>query len=290
MIDIQTILDAICAHNPTANIDFVRKAHEYAASAYSGQRLRNGAPYISFPLAVADTLAHLRLDESTIAAALLYDTVVDAGNLLKDIREAFGEEVAAIADSVIRIRLRGFNNEQGQHGGCNGGPRLVMNEDARVLTIVVADRLHTMRILDFYRPEKQKRIAREVKEIYVPLATRLGLHDIEQELKELAFRYAGSDEEIYVLTSNGAKMFLPKGATPVDFAYQVHTEVGNRCVGAKIDGRLKPLSTELHDGDTVEVITAAQQFPRQEWLEFVKTDEARTRIQSFIDEHTGVIP
>ena len=264
----------------------MREAYTYAESAYSGQRLRNGVPYISFPLAVADTLAHLRLDESAIAAALLYDTMGDAGNLLNDIREAFGEEVAIIADSVIRVRMRRFDTEQGQHGEYYVRAILAMSEDIRVLTIVVADRLHTMRTLDFCRPEKQARIAHEVKEIYVPLANRLGLHDIEQELKELASRYAGSGDEIYVLTPTGAKMFLPKGAIPVDFAYTVHTEAGNRCVGAKINGRLEPLSTKLRNGDTVEVLTAAEQHPRQEWLAFVKTDEARIRIQHYIRSET----
>jgi|GEM_PF-4930709 Guanosine polyphosphate pyrophosphohydrolases/synthetases len=291
MTSIQEILEIIGHRKPGADLESLRKAYEYAASVHDRRVLVSGAPFISFPLAVAAILAQMGQGEATIAAALLSDTVGDATNLIEDIRAAFGEEVAGLVDGVGQIRLGRFDDPEEQGGEHLHNKFLSGSEDVRALIIKLADRLHTMRGLSCQRPHRQEIIVREVMAIYIPLAKDLGLPHLALELEELCSLYIRPYEDhqaddrgdgIYVLTPKGAKVFLPKGATPVDLAYQIHREVGDRGVGARINGRLAPLSTELRDGDTVEIISSAQGRPRPEWLEFVKTDEARTRIRRFV--------
>ncbi len=473
MIRIQDILDSIASYNPKADLALVQKAYVYAAAAHAGQTRLSGEPYLSHPLEVANTLAELRLDEASIAAGLLHDTVEDTKATLEDIEAEFGEEVADIVDGVTKISLMTFETKEEQQAENIRKMILAMSEDIRVLIVKLADRLHNMRTLTFQKSHKQKLIAQETMDIYTPLANRLGLHRIKLELEELSFRYIRPDayahisewlekhraddeeyidevinvlrkiltsndiearikgrikhpysiyhkmatqnltmdemhdiiafriivsdlkdcyaalglvhaswrpvpgrfkdyismpkanmyqslhttvigprnermevqirteemdrlaenglashwlykeggrvrakdvrqftwlremldwqkmesdsreflrslrfdlfkDEIYVFTPKGEVKELPEDATPVDFAYQIHTEVGNRCVGAKINGKLVPLSTRLHSGDMVEVLTDPHRHPSRDWLKFVKTAKARTRIQHYI--------
>lgn len=198
MIRLQEILDTLAACNPNADFDLVRKAHAYAESAHAGQTLRNGAPYLSQPLAVADTLARLRLDETAIAAGLLHHTVV-VGNMeavIKDIKAAFGEEVAGIVEEANEISLILFENRQRRNDGNTHKMLLAMSKDIRALIVSLADRLYTMRARAYQPPHRQRRIAREAMDIDVPLANRLGLRNIELELKDLCFRYTRPQETL----------------------------------------------------------------------------------------------
>ena len=473
MIRIQDILDKVAAYQGTQDVELVRKAYIYAAAAHAGQTRLSGEPYLSHPLAVAYTLAEMRLDSASIAAGLLHDTVEDTKATIEEIDENFGEEVADIVDGVTKISLLTFGSKEAQQAENIRKMILAMNEDMRVLFVKLADRLHNMRTLEYMKPEKQRRIARETMDIYAPLANRLGLHRVKLELEDLSFRYLEPDaykhvadwierhkaddkeyidavidtlqktlaengikarvkgrikhiysiyrkmnslnvsldemhdiiafravvadvkecyaalgivhstwtpvpgrfkdyismpkanmyqslhttvigprgermevqirsqdmdqlaehglashwlykegarvkakdvaefnwlremldwtkmesdskeflrslrfdlfkDEIYVFTPHGQVKELPEDATPVDFAYQIHTEVGDRCAGGKINGKLMPLSTPLKSGDTVEIITAQGRHPSRDWLKFVKTAKARTRIQHFI--------
>jgi len=473
MIRIQEILDKVAASQTPEDVELVRKAYVYAAAAHAGQMRLSGEPYLSHPLAVADTLAEMRLDGASVAAGLLHDTVEDTRATIEEIDESFGEEVADIVDGVTKISMLSFDSKEAQQAENIRKMVLAMNEDMRVLFVKLADRLHNMRTLEYMKPEKQHRIAKETMDIYAPLANRLGLHRVKLELEDLSFRYIDpeayahiadwidrhraddeeyinkvistlgdmlekngisarikgrikhtysiyrkmlslnvsldemhdiiafraivadvkecyaalgivhstwtpvpgrfkdyismpkanmyqslhttvigprgermevqlrSDEmdrlaehglashwlykegarvkakdvaefnwlremldwtkmesdskeflrslrfdlfkdEIYVFTPQGAVKELPEDATPVDFAYQVHTAVGDRCAGSKINGKLMPLSTPLKSGDTVEIITAQGRRPNRDWLKFVKTAKARTRIQHFI--------
>ena len=473
MIRIQDILDAIIEYNPAADVELVQKAYIFAASAHAGQIRLSGEAYLSHPLAVAATLAAMRLDEATIVAALLHDTVEDTKVGIDAITEMFGGEVANIVDGVTKISLMSFDSHEEQQAESIRKMILAMSEDIRVLIVKLADRLHNMRTLDFQKPEKQKQIARETMDIYAPLANRLGLHRVKLELEDLSFRHIRPDayahisnwldkhrtddeeyissvigileemllangvkgdvrgrikhnysiyhkmtaqnltmnemhdiiafriivddvkdcyaalglahamwrpvpgrfkdyismpkanmyqslhttvvgprnermeiqirtremhrlaehglashwlykegtrvkakdmgqftwlrelldwskiesdskqflrslridlfkDEIYVFTPKGEIKELPEDATPVDFAYQIHTEVGNYCVGAKVNGKLVPLSTALRSGDMIEIITDPARHPSRDWLKFVKTAKARTRIQHFV--------
>lgn len=473
MIRIQDIIDEVSSYNPEADFALIQKAYVYAASAHAGQTRLSGEPYLSHPLEVAYTLAKLRLDEFSIVAGLLHDTVEDTKATIDEIEEEFGEEVADIVDGVTKISLMSFDTKEEQQAENIRKMILAMSEDIRVLIVKLADRLHNMRTLNFQKSHKQKLIGQETMDIYAPLANRLGLHRIKLDLEELSFRYIKPDayahisewleknraddeeyidevigkmsavleengikarikgrikhpysiyhklvaqnltmdemhdiiafrvvvadlkdcyaalglvhaewrpvpgrfkdyismpkanmyqslhttvigprnermevqirtgemdtlaenglashwlykeggrvkakdvrqftwlremldwqkmesdsreflrslrfdlfkDEIYVFTPKGEVKELPEEATPVDFAYQIHTEVGNRCVGAKVNGKLVPLSTHLHSGDKVEIITDPHRHPSRDWLKFVKTAKARTRIQLYI--------
>ncbi len=473
MIRIQDILDKIASYRPDADIEAIRKAYVFAAALHAGQTRLSGEPYLSHPLAVADTLAGLRLDDASIIAGLLHDTVEDTHTTIEQVDEEFGEEVADIVDGVTKISMIAFDSKEEQQAENIRKMILAMSEDIRVLIVKLADRLHNMRTLQFQKPEKQVRIAQETMDIYAPLANRLGLHRLKLELEDLSFQYLKPDayahidawiekhkasdtayisevidllkkmivdngvkgavkgrikhyysiyrkmqsqntelddmhdiiafrvivdeskdcyavlglvhsewrpvpgrfkdyismpkanmyqslhttvvgprgermeiqirteemdrlaenglashwlykegsrikakdarqfswlremldwqkvendskeflrtlrfdlfkDEIYVFTPQGEVKELPEEATPVDFAYQVHTKVGDHCAGAKVNSRLVPLSTPLKSGDYVEIITDPNRHPGRDWLKFVKTAKARSRIQHYI--------
>lgn len=474
MIRIQEILDKVSQYRPDADAEGIRKAYVFAAAMHAGQTRLSGEPYLSHPLAVADTLADMHLDDSSIIAGLLHDTVEDTLATVERVREDFGAEVADVVDGVTKISMISFDSKEEQQAENIRKMILATSEDIRVLLVKLADRLHNMRTLQYQKPEKQTRIAKETMDIYAPLANRLGLHRIKLELEDLSFRrlrpdaYAQIDawieahraadeayiaeviaslrdmitedglegrvrgrikhyysiyrkmqskqlslddmhdiiafriivldikdcysvlglahaawkpvpgrfkdyisvpkanmyqslhttvvgprgermeiqirteemdylaenglaahwlykesgkkikakdvqqlawlremldwqkeesdskeflrtlrvdlftDEIYVFTPKGEVKELPEGATPVDFAYQVHSKVGDQCSGAKVNSRLVPLSTTLKSGDYVEIITDASRRPNRDWLKFVKTAKARSRIQHYL--------
>ncbi len=473
MIRIQEILDKVSAHNPDADLELIQKAYVYAATAHVGQTRLSGEPYLSHPLAVADTLAEMGFDESTVAAGLLHDTVEDTKATLEELDENFGEDVADIVDGVTKISMIPFENKEEAQAENIRKMILAMSHDMRVLMVKLADRLHNMRTLDFQKAHKQKGIAQETMDIYAPLANRLGLYIMKRNLEDLSFKYMRPDifnqinhwldkhqvvekqiiakvvelikdllasngiegqvygrikhkysiykkmqsqsltldemhdimafrvlvkdikdcyaalglvhsqwrpvhgrfkdyismpktngyqslhttvigpegerieiqirtedmhrqaehgvaahwlykekdrvnskdleqfgwlreiferqseetdsrefmhslkmdlfkDEVYVYTPAGDVKELPEGATPLDFAFIIHTKVGQHCTGAKINGRLMPLSTELKNGDIVEILTDPSRKPNRDWLKLVKTARARSRIQRYL--------
>ncbi len=473
MTRIQDVLDTIASVHKDANLDLVRKAYIMAASAHHGQVRLSGEPYLSHPLAVAQILAKMRFDEASVAAGLLHDTVEDSTISIDQVDAEFGEEVADIVDGVTKISQISFETKEEAQAENIRKMILAMANDIRVLIVKLADRLHNMRTLSFQKPHKQKLIAQETMDIYVPLANRLGLHLIKLELEDLSFAYLKPDiyaqitgwletnqvverryiervverineileqngvkadvqgrvknnysiykkmtsqsltlddmhdimafrvivdnlqdcygvlglmhaqwkpvhgrfkdyismpkangyqslhttvigpdgerieiqirtremhrlaehgvashwlykeggrvnprdleqftwlreifdrqsmesdsrdfmqslrldlfkDEVYIFTPRGDVKELPEGATPVDFAYLIHSQVGDTCAGAKVNGKLVPLATALKSGDTVEIITEASRKPSRDWLKFVKTAKARTRIQHYV--------
>ncbi|MXW18858.1 MAG: bifunctional (p)ppGpp synthetase/guanosine-3',5'-bis(diphosphate) 3'-pyrophosphohydrolase [Gemmatimonadetes bacterium] len=454
------------------DIDAIRSAYDLAAEAHSEQRRASGEPYINHAVEVATIVAELQLDTASVVSALLHDVPEDTVVSLQGIRELFGEEVGAIVDGVTKIgRVRFRSNTERQVENYRK-LLLSMAHDARVILIKLADRLHNMRTLEHLPAGKQGPIARETREIYAPLAHRLGMAAIKWELEDLAFKFldpeayanlrklvrqrrrarerhvlemqrpladalegagvpgevtgrpkhlwsihrkmitqdrsydeiydlmalrvitdsvqhcyaalgiihsrwtpiqerfhdyvatpksnmyqsihttvygpggrryevqirteemhrtaefgiaahwrykaegkeSGVDDaltwfrqvlewqkdasepeefmeflrmdlfqgEIFVFTPRGDVKQLPVGATPIDFAFSVHTEVGLHCAGAKVNGRIAPLSRELTSGDSVEIITNPRQWPNRDWLGFVKTSRARQRIRQWI--------
>lgn len=473
MIRIQEILDKVAASNPDADLELIQRAYVFAATAHAGQTRLSGEPYLSHPLAVADTLAEMGFDEPTVVAGLLHDTVEDTKATIEEIDENFGEEAADIVDGVTKISMIPFENKEEAQAENIRKMILAMSHDMRVLMVKLADRLHNMRTLDFQKTHKQKRIARETMDIYAPLANRLGLYRLKRDLEDLSFKYLRPDvfnqiehwldkhqvvekqiigkvvgliedllasngikgqvygrikhkysiykkmqsqslsldemhdimafrvlvkdirdcyavlglvhsqwrpvhgrfkdyismpkangyqslhttvigpegerieiqirteemhrqaehgvaahwlykekgrvnskdleqfswlreiferqreeadsrefmhslkmdlfkDEVYVYTPAGEVKELPEGATPLDFAFLIHTKVGQHCAGAKINDRLMPLSTELKNGDVVEIVTDASRNPNRDWLKLVKTARARSRIQRYL--------
>lgn len=457
-----------------ADIEQVWAAYRYAASAHEGQTRKTGEPYISHPVAVACILAKLHLDLPTLLAALLHDVVEDTGVAVAAITEKFGKQVGELVDGLTKLDKIEFQSATVAEAENFRKMLLAMSQDVRVILVKLADRLHNMQTLDAMKSEKQKRIARETLEIYAPIANRLGLNPVYQELEDLSFKYlypmryrviskaikvargnrkevigkileeikqrladahieadvkgrekhlysvyrkmmnkatalaqvhdiygfrvvvkdaascylalgclhalykpipgkfkdyiaipkangyqslhttlfgpfgtpievqirseemhkianAGvaahwkykttdanltalqqqthqwlqrlleiqteSDDsyeflenfkvdlfpdEVYVFTPKGNILALPRGSTAVDFAYAVHTDVGNSCVAVKINNELAPLRTEMRNGDNVEIITAALAKPNPAWLNYVVTGKARSHIRHYL--------
>lgn len=459
--------------SPT-DIEQVWRAYHYSEAAHQGQTRRSGEPYITHPVAVTCILAKLHLDVPTLMAALLHDVVEDTGIPSKEISEQFGKQVAELVDGLTKldkIQLQTAAQAQAENFR---KMLLAMSQDVRVILVKLADRLHNMQTLESMRPDKQKRIAHETLDIYAPIANRLGLNLIYQELEDLSFKYlypfryriinkaikaargnrkeviskvleainkqlvdakiqaivegrekhlysvyrkmvdktnklsqvsdiygfrvlvkdaptcylalgslhalykpipgrfkdyiaiskangyqslhttlfgpfgtpievqirskemhriaeAGvaahwlykssdahlsklqhqthqwlqrlveiqteSDDsyeflehfkvdlfpdEVYVFTPKGNILALPKGSTAVDFAYAVHTDVGNCCVAVKINHELAPLRTEMRNGDHVEIICSAMAKPNPAWLNYVVTGKARSHIRHYL--------
>jgi len=455
----------------------IREAYDLAVDAHAGQTRASGEEYVRHTIEVATILAQLRMDTATIIAGLIHDTVEDTEVSLADVEARFGNEVAQIVDGVTKLGKVEFRSAT-EHQVENYRKMLLsMATDARVILVKLADRLHNMRTLEHLPAPKQRRIALETREIYAPLAHRLGMAALRWELEDLAFKtlepeayddlrrkiqqrrkarereilelqrpldealrdagipaevggrpkhlwsihnkmvkrgrpfeeiydlmamrvltdtvqhcYAAlgvihsrwtpiperfhdyiatpksnmyrslhttvigpggrryeiqirthdmhrtaefgiaahwrykegraepgstrseADEalswfrqvlawqqdtaepeefmeflrmdlfqgEIFVFTPQGDVKALPQGSTPIDFAFSVHTEIGTRCAGAKVNGRIAPLSRELRNGDTVEILTNPRQKPNRDWLAFVKTSRARQAIRHWI--------
>ncbi len=480
MIRINQITDKVASYIDNPDLDLIQRAYVFSAQAHDGVVRRSGEPYISHPMNVAYLLTEMQLDEASVAAGLLHDTVEDTDTTVDEIEDLFGSDVADIVDGVTKISKMDFESKAVQQAENIRKLILAMAEDIRVLMVKLADRLHNMRTLEFMKPVKQRLIAQETQDIYAPLANRLGLHRVKTELEDLCLQYLKPDvfsqlsqavsehraagepyidkvleliddmlkknkikgrvygrtkhlhsihvkmeqqgltfdeiydliafriilksikdcyavlglihalwrpvpgrfkdyisipkanmyqslhstvigpdgeriefqirtdemnqiaeygvaahwqykevgkgskrgktsgtrdaerytwlrqimdwqrelsdprefmsslrlemfqEEVYVFTPNGDIKELPEGATPVDFAYAIHSEVGDKCAGAKVNGRIVPLHSQLKNGDSVEVITDKNRMPSRDWLKFVITAKARTRIKQYI--------
>jgi len=469
------LLDVVGQNRPNEDVEILRRAFEFAAEQHQSQTRESGEPYLSHPLEVAHILADLRLDVTTIAAALLHDVVEDTRIPLSEITTRFGAETSRLVEGVTKISRLGLVSPEARQAESVRKMLLAMVTDVRVVLVKLADRLHNMRTLGFLPPEKQERIARETLDIYAPIAHRLGMGAIRGDLEDLAFSYlepsayaelhntviarreefekflagvqatirqslvdnglptavdgrikrlysvhqkaqrqkrtvdqvydllavrivtdsvrncyaalgivhqlwrpvpgrfkdyiamprpnlyqslhttvihagqsfevqirteqmhriaeqgvaahwrykdgagaSGGDdqrvawmrqlidwaremrepseflstlkvdlypEEVYTFTPKGKVLALPRDATPVDFAYTIHTEVGHQCVGAKVNGQIVPLRHPLANGDVVEILTQKGHGPSRDWLSFVRTSHARTKIRQWINLH-----
>jgi GTP pyrophosphokinase len=469
-----TLFKECSAYLKPEDISQLESAYHFSEAAHEGQFRQSGEPYISHPLAVANILAQWHLDPQALAAALLHDVMEDTAVTKTEISRNFGSPVADLVDGLSKLDKIEFETLERAQAESFRKMLLAMARDVRVILIKLADRLHNMRTLEAVDPAKRQRIARETLEIYAPIANRLGLNSIYQELEDLSFRYLYPDryrvlskavkaargnrreivgkvlasiqrrltengldaqvqgrekhlysiyrkmrekhlsfaqvldvfgfrvvvknvhacyvalgalhglfkpipgkfkdyiaipkangyqslhttlfgpfgtpievqirtpemhkiaeagvashwlykssdtslselqrkthqwlqsllqmqsesgdsveflehlkvdlfpDEVYIFTPKGQIMALPRGATAVDFAYAVHTDIGNRCVAVKINQELLPLRTELKNGDRVEIITAAHAKPNPLWLNFVVTAKARSHIRHFL--------
>ena len=471
------MLARVQKYNPGDGYKLVEKAYTFAENAHSGQKRKSGEPYFIHPCFVASILTELMIDPPTIAAGLLHDTVEDCeGITLDTIQQNFGEEVAHLVDGVTKLNKLDFADKEEAQAESLRKMIQAMSKDIRVVLIKLADRLHNMRTLKYQREARQVAIARETLDIYAPLAHRLGVYAVKQELEDLSLRYidpagyqnlvhlvgqkrserqenirlvidelsakldeqhirydidgrskhfysiyrkmvlqnkpfdqiydlmairvlvdtipdcyavlgivhtlwnqmpgrfkdyisvpkanmyqslhttvvggrkmpfpfevqirtwdmhrvaeygiaahwrykegggASNDldsklywvrqildwqnetrdgkefvdtlktdlfsEEVFLFTPKGDVISMPKGATPLDFAYRIHSAVGNKCVGAKINGRIVPLDTPLETGDRVEIMTSANcKGPGADWLRICKTPQAKAKIRQFL--------
>lgn len=464
------VLGTYLENHPGADTSLISEAYVVARGSHKGQKRATGDPYIVHPIAVTEILAAYGLDEATLAAALMHDTVEDTDLTLDGITDQFGDEVALLIDGVTKLDRIKFSSREIAQAATIRKMAVAMARDIRVLVIKLADRTHNIRTLGPLPEAKQRRVASETLDVYAPLAHRLGMQEIKHEMEEICFgvlfpgpkaeleeavmrrspqresyldgvtklveeeldaagidasisgrpkhlysiyrkmvasglefedihdligiriivdevkdcygvlglihtlwppiqgrfkdyiampkfnfyqslhttvvgpqgkalevqirtqemhdraeagiaahwRYKDGGEaseelpvvadirdlqedaddpeeflenlkldlyqdEVFALTPRGDVKVLPKGATPVDFAYRVHTDVGHRCAGARVNGRLVPLSTELESGDIVEIITSKAQdaHPSRDWLEFTKSSKAAAKIKAW---------
>ncbi|WP_374448995.1 bifunctional (p)ppGpp synthetase/guanosine-3',5'-bis(diphosphate) 3'-pyrophosphohydrolase [Stella sp.] len=466
------LVERVKAYDPGADENAINRAYVFAVQAHGSQKRASGDPYFSHPVEVAGILAAMKLDAASIVTGLLHDTVEDTVATLEQIEALFGRDIARLVDGVTKLSRLELQSDQTKQAENFRKLVLAMSEDIRVLLVKLADRLHNMRTLHFKKSaDSRRRIARETMEIYAPLAERIGMHEMKDELEDLAFaelhpdarqsiiqrlsflrdqggglvarvtseleqllaengiaaeisgreksaysiwrkmqrknvgfeqladimafravvgtvedcyhalgvihsrypvvpgrfkdylstpkpngyrslhtgvigperqrievqirtgemhevnelgvaahwRYkqgSGSTEgpqyrwlrelldilehasnpeeflehtklemfqdQVFCFTPKGDLFAMPRGATPVDFAYAVHSAVGDHCVGTKINGRIMPLRTQLQNGDQVEIITSKAQTPSPVWERFVVTGKARARIRRFI--------
>lgn len=474
MIRFEDLLDKVRGYSPDADLELLRRAYVFSALEHKGQVRHSGEPYLVHPLEVADILAEMKLDAVCIAAGLLHDVVEDTLTTPERIREKFGEDVAHIVEGVTKIGAIPFSSTEERQAENFRKMLLAMVDDIRVILVKLADRLHNMRTLQHMNDERRARIAQETLDIYAPIANRLGMSRVKNELEELSFQYlepaafeslrtrvqakrrptegmieqltadirsklqaaqvpvlsidgrvkrlysiwlklkaqkidleqvydfvalrivtpsvkdcyaalgiihqtwspvpgrikdfiamprpngyqslhtsvisergfafevqirteemhrlaeegiaahwkykegrvgSGRDEqyfqwlrqllewqqevrdpkeflanlkidlypeEVYTFTPRGTVKVLPKGATAIDFAYAIHTDVGHQCVGARVNGRMVPLRTRLKNGDIVEIVRNASHKPSRDWLNFAITARARNKIKHLI--------
>jgi GTP pyrophosphokinase len=474
MIRFEDLVEKVRATNPDADIELLRRAYVFSAFEHKGQVRHSGEPYLVHPLEVADMLADMKLDVVAIAAGLLHDIVEDTQTPIERIRELFGADVAHVVEGVTKLGSIQFSSSEERQAENFRKMLLAMVDDIRVILVKLADRLHNMRTLHHLPEERRVKIAQETRDIYAPIANRLGMSKVKNELEDLAFKYlepkayeslrqrvearrrategmieelkktitaklveaqvpviqidgrikrlfsihqklkrqkidleqvydlvalriitgsvrdcyatlgiihqtwapvpgrikdfiamprpngyqslhtsvisergfpfevqirsaemhriaeegiaahwkykegrVGAErdeqyflwlrqllewqqevrdpqeflqnlkielypEEVYIFTPKGEVKALPRDATPVDFAYAIHTDVGHQCVGARVNGKMVPLRTRLRNGDIVEISTTAGHKPSRDWLNFVATSRARNKIKHFI--------
>src|SRR5437764_1295806 len=359
------LIERVKRYNPQTSEALLNRAYVYAMKAHGEQKRASGDPYFSHPLEVAGILTDLKLDDATIAAALLHDTIEDTTATRAEIDQMFGKDIGALVEGLTKLKKLELVTKEAKQAENLRKLLLAIADDVRVLLVKLADRLHNMRTLSHMPPEARRRSAEETLDIYAPLAGRMGMHGMREELEDLAFRELNSEayaviserldaleaknvglvteieqqlaeygiaahalykdglgsptemlsressayawlrrtiellvegsnpeeflehtklelfhDQVFCFTPKGKLIALPRGANAIDFAYAVHTDVGNMAVGCKINGKIAPLVSELANGDEVEIITSlAQTAPPPAWESLVTTGKARAAIR-----------
>jgi GTP diphosphokinase / guanosine-3',5'-bis(diphosphate) 3'-diphosphatase len=238
--ELAPVLVAYRQRHPKAPTSLIRRAYDTAVEAHTGQQRRSGEPYVLHPVAVARIVASLGLDDTTIAAALLHDAVEDTGVTLADLETDFGSEVAAIVDGVTKLDRVRFDSKEAQQAATVRKMLVAMAKDMRVLIIKLADRLHNMRTVAAMPAWKQERTAQETLDVYAPLAHRLGMQEVKQQLEDLAFaalhpkRYAEIDHMVATRTPERDLYLTQVLAEVQHHLHELH-------IDAEVQGRPKHL-------------------------------------------------
>jgi len=234
------ITERVAAYAPKADIDRINRAYVFAAHAHAGQMRISGDPYISHPLAVADILASLGMDESTIITGLLHDTVEDTSVTLENIERHFGADIARLVDGMTKIGQIHFNSKEQKQAENFRKMILATAQDLRVLIVKLADRLHNMRTLGFMREEKRRLIGEETLQIYAPLAHRLGMHWVKQEMEDLVFSYLETDAYQALLAKMQGRL-EGLNQTRERLENIIQQALSRQGVNARVQGRMKHL-------------------------------------------------
>ena len=238
--DFPRLEELIVKYNPNANLKLIEKAYNFSKKAHEGQERVSGDPYITHPVEVGCILAELEMDDSSIAAGILHDTIEDTALDYDMIKSEFGEEIAELVDGVTKLTKIPYTTKQEIQAESFRKMFLAMAKDIRVIIIKLCDRLHNMRTLKFMPRDKQLKIARETMEIYAPLAHRLGINRIKWELEDLSFRYL-DEKNYYDLAEKIAKKRREREAYINSIIEEVRQKTEEFGIKADIEGRAKHL-------------------------------------------------
>jgi len=237
------LIERVKSYNPNANEDLLNRAYVYAMKAHGTQTRASGDPYFSHPLEVAAILTDLKLDDATIVAALLHDTIEDTAATKAEIDETFGPEIGALVDGLTKLKKLDLVTREAKQAENLRKLLLAIAADVRVLLIKLADRLHNMRTLDFMSPDSRKRIAEETLDIYAPLAGRMGMHEMREELENLAFHEL-NPEAFRVISERLAALAARSKSVVTEIERQLTKKLADRGIVAQVKGRHKrPYST-----------------------------------------------
>jgi GTP diphosphokinase / guanosine-3',5'-bis(diphosphate) 3'-diphosphatase len=237
------LIDRVKAYNPNTNEDLLNRAYVYAMMAHGTQLRASGDPYFSHPLEVAAILTDLKLDDATIVAALLHDTIEDTEATRAEIDEKFGPEIGALVDGLTKLKKLDLVTREAKQAENLRKLLLAIAADVRVLLIKLADRLHNMRTLDFMQGDSRRRTAEETLDIYAPLAGRMGMHEMREELENLAFHEL-NPEAFRVISDRLGALAARSKTLIADVEQQLTRKLAERGILADVKGRLKqPYST-----------------------------------------------
>src|ERR1700722_8532140 len=241
MIRFEDLLEKVRAYSPDADVELLRRAYVFSAFEHRGQVRHSGEPYLIHPLAVADVLADMKLDAVAIAAGLLHDVVEDTLTTIESIRELFGPEVAHVVEGVTKISAMPFSSSEARQAESFRKMLLAMVDDIRVILVKLADRLHNMRTLNHLPDDKRIKIAQETRDIYAPIANRLGMSKVKNELEELSFRYLEPEAYETLRVKGDAKRRAAEGLIEELKKKITATLAEAQVPVVEIDGRIKRL-------------------------------------------------
>jgi len=232
------LVERVRRYNPNADEDMLNRAYVFAMKAHGSQKRASGDPYFSHPLEVAAILTDLKVDDATIVAAMLHDTIEDTAVTREDVNKAFGEEIGGLVDGLTKLGKLDFVTKHAQQAENFRKLLLAIADDARVLLVKLADRLHNMRTLNFMPEEKRVRIAQDTLDIYAPLAGRMGMQSMRTELEDLAFRCLMPDA--YGLIASRLESLKTKnGAIIARIASELRDQFARRGIKVEVQGRQK---------------------------------------------------
>jgi GTP pyrophosphokinase len=232
------LVDRVKRYNPNADEGLLDRAYVYAMKAHGTQKRASGDPFFAHPLEVAAILTDMRLDDATIVAAVLHDTVEDTAATIDEINSLFGTEIGQLVDGLTKLKKLDFVSKKATQGENFRKLLLAVAADVRVLLVKLADRLHNMRTLDHMRADKRVRIAEETVEIYAPLAGRMGMQELREELEELAFRHIKPDAYTLIITKL-AGFKAANDAVIASIERELAQSLSERGIKASVKGRAK---------------------------------------------------
>ncbi|MDB5544997.1 MAG: (p)ppGpp synthetase SpoT/RelA, partial [Hyphomicrobiales bacterium] len=232
------LVDRVRKYNPNADEELLNRAYVYAMKAHGAQKRASGDPYFTHPLEVAAILTDLKLDDATIVAAVLHDTIEDTSSTREEIDQLFGREIGALVDGLTKLKKLDLVSKRAEQAENFRKLLLAIADDVRVLVVKLADRLHNMRTLHFVPPEKRQRIAEETLDIYAPLAGRMGMQHMRDELENLAFKNL-MPEACAMIEARLADLRQKNGALIAKIEDELREALVARGIVADVKGREK---------------------------------------------------